>query len=203
VARGSTKQARQAPDPQRRRIEIADAALMVLGTEGSRGLTHRAVDEAAGLPPGSTSNYFRTRDALLEAAALRHAELDMQAAADVDAALTAVEGPITREQAKFMILVGLDRIMAEETRFALIARFELTLEAGRRPSLAPVMAENRRHFAGIATALIGATGCETPVAHGAQLLGLMDGITADHLQPEPTLDREAIEALIDRFLAGC
>lgn len=39
-----------------------------------RGLTHRAVDEAAGLPQGSTSNLARTRAALLEAAVRRLAE---------------------------------------------------------------------------------------------------------------------------------
>lgn len=188
MARASTK-ARQAPNPERRRRQIADAAIEVLGTEGSRGLTHRAVDEAAGLPPGSTSNYFRTRDSLLEAAAHRHAELDMPA--------------VTDEQAKMMILAALDRIMADEARFALVARFELTLEAARRPSLAPVMAENRRHFVGIATTLLRATGCAAPEAHGRELIGLMDGITADCLQPEPTLDRERTEALIERFLAGC
>ncbi|MDO3649243.1 TetR/AcrR family transcriptional regulator [Nocardia mangyaensis] len=47
------------------RDRVLDAAIEVLGTRGSRALTHRAVDEAAGLPTGSTSNYFRTRDALL------------------------------------------------------------------------------------------------------------------------------------------
>ncbi len=175
----------------------------MLGTEGSRGLTHRAVDEAAGLPPGSTSNYFRTRDSLLEAAAHRHAELDMPAAADVAAAITALDGTVTHEQAKFMILAALDLIMADDTRFALVARFELTLEANRRSSLRPVMAENRRHFVGVAITLLRATGCKTPETHGRELIGMMDGITADCLQPEPTLDRAAIEALIERFLAGC
>ncbi|WP_167045919.1 TetR family transcriptional regulator [Salinibacterium sp. ZJ454] len=42
-----------------------DAALDLLGTEGLRSLTHARVDERAGLPKGSTSNYFRTRAALL------------------------------------------------------------------------------------------------------------------------------------------
>ena len=39
-----------------RRTAILDAALELVGTLGMRGLTHRAVDAAAGLPPGSTSN---------------------------------------------------------------------------------------------------------------------------------------------------
>ncbi|MFD3746862.1 TetR/AcrR family transcriptional regulator [Nocardia sp. NPDC058633] len=48
-----------------KREQVLDAAIEVLGTGGSRALTHRAVDQAADLPPGSTSNYFRTREALL------------------------------------------------------------------------------------------------------------------------------------------
>src|SRR5216117_2291021 len=41
-----------------------DAAIELVGTEGLRSLTHARVDERAGLPKGSTSNYFRTREAL-------------------------------------------------------------------------------------------------------------------------------------------
>jgi hypothetical protein len=47
--------------------EIADAAIGLLAAEGMRGLTHRTVDRAADLPKGSTSYYFRTRQALLQA----------------------------------------------------------------------------------------------------------------------------------------
>ena len=59
-----------------RRAEIADAAISTLARDGMRGLTHRAVDRAAGLPEGSASYYFRTRQALLQATVERLAELD-------------------------------------------------------------------------------------------------------------------------------
>lgn len=39
--------------------------MTLVGTEGIRALTHGRVDAAAGLPPGSTSNHFRTRAALV------------------------------------------------------------------------------------------------------------------------------------------
>src|SRR5882762_7629376 len=48
-----------------RRRRLADAAIDTLATAGMRGLTHRSVDRAAGLPEGSCSYYFRTRHALL------------------------------------------------------------------------------------------------------------------------------------------
>lgn len=56
-----------------RREDLLDAAIAVLGESGIHGLTHRAVDVAAGLPAGSASNHFRTRDALLNAVAERFA----------------------------------------------------------------------------------------------------------------------------------
>lgn len=54
-----------------RRSDLADAGLQVLGAGGSRALTHRAVDQAAGVPAGTCSNYFPRRSALLLALAER------------------------------------------------------------------------------------------------------------------------------------
>ena len=50
-----------------RRRTLADAGLSILAGEGARGLTHRAVDRKAGVPTGTATNYFRTRDALISA----------------------------------------------------------------------------------------------------------------------------------------
>ena len=50
-----------------RRRRLADAGIAVLAAEGMRGLTHRAVDGHAGVPVGTASNYFRSRDDLVGA----------------------------------------------------------------------------------------------------------------------------------------
>lgn len=47
------------------RRRALEAAVHLIGTEGIRALTHGRVDAAASLPPGSTSNHFRTRAALV------------------------------------------------------------------------------------------------------------------------------------------
>lgn len=49
----------------RTRRQALDAAVTLIGEEGIRALTHGRVDAAASLPPGSTSNHFRTRAALV------------------------------------------------------------------------------------------------------------------------------------------
>ncbi|WP_150958242.1 TetR/AcrR family transcriptional regulator [Microbacterium testaceum] len=50
-----------------RATHVLAAAVRVLASQGARGLTHRAVDAAAALPLGSTSNLFRTRRDLVAA----------------------------------------------------------------------------------------------------------------------------------------
>ena len=69
-----------------RREQVLDAAITVLGQHGVHGVTHRAVDAAAGVPQGTTSNYFRTRDALLEGVVGRFSERERAAFEELAAA---------------------------------------------------------------------------------------------------------------------
>ena len=59
------------------RTRALDAAIDLVGTEGLRSLTHARVDERADLPKGTTSNYFRTRAALLNGVVERIVEREM------------------------------------------------------------------------------------------------------------------------------
>jgi DNA-binding transcriptional regulator YbjK len=203
VATASRTRKRNPPDPAKRRTEIADAALAVLGSEGSRGLTHRAVDEAAGLPAGSASNYFRTREALLEAAARRHLELDMPPAELLEA-LTKDKTPLSRADLRALILAALEPILAESTRGRLVARYELTLESTRRQELHAVMDELRKTVAELTAVALRRSGCKEPKLHARHLVAVLDGIAIDQVsETSPTLDRPAIEQLVDRFLDTC
>src|SRR4029450_13043971 len=56
---------------QGRREQILEAALRVIGRSGREAVTHRAVAEEAGVPLGSATHYFDSRDDLL-AEALEH-----------------------------------------------------------------------------------------------------------------------------------
>src|SRR3712207_7033382 len=69
--------------PAATRERALEAAVELLGAHGVRALTHARVDERAGLPPGSTSNWFRTRRALLAGVVERIAERER---ADLDPA---------------------------------------------------------------------------------------------------------------------
>ncbi|APF40692.1 hypothetical protein BHE16_06335 [Neomicrococcus aestuarii] len=51
--------------PMRTRERALKAAVTVVATKGFQALTHASVDAEAELPAGSTSNYFRTKSALI------------------------------------------------------------------------------------------------------------------------------------------
>ncbi|WAC91850.1 TetR/AcrR family transcriptional regulator [Mycobacterium sp. Aquia_213] len=120
---------RKADVEGRRRI-LCDAAIQLLADEGAKGLTHRKVEQQAGLPDGTTSSYFRTRSALLRATAERVAELDaaefetvMQRRALAEATTTATTLSLLADMViRSATGPGLDRSRA---------RYELALHAHR------------------------------------------------------------------------
>ena len=113
-----------------RRQQLLDAAIVALGGSGIHGLTHRAVDSAAGLPAGSASNHFRSRDALLEAVADRIVERE-RANWEELATTTVPTTPAKLAET----LVKAAREMAGRHRDLTMARYAILLEAANHPPL--------------------------------------------------------------------
>ncbi|HVZ34504.1 MAG TPA: hypothetical protein VG963_18875, partial [Polyangiaceae bacterium] len=141
-----------------RRVCIAEAAIEVIARNGGRGLSHRAVDSALGLPLGSVSYYFRTRKALLGAAITRLVQRDEQ---DVRDLVEALRKRGAAPDAATFVLELVRRWSRRDNRIWLAARFELLLEAARVGSQHPLIAA-RRKFLARAQALFVSLGAETP-----------------------------------------
>ncbi|WP_226899715.1 TetR/AcrR family transcriptional regulator [Nonomuraea phyllanthi] len=175
---------------------VADAAITLLAERGMRGLTHRAVDEAAGLPPGSTSNLARTRAALLELTLSRLSELEMRALApayEID--------PSRPEDMPARIAEALHVQLMDRRRT--LARYELALEATRRPELREIYDRAGRRFRDPSVALLAAAGSRDPARHARQLVAFGEGLMFDAIAGAgamPTRD-ELAEAVRD-LLAG-
>jgi AcrR family transcriptional regulator len=113
-----------------RRDELLDAAISVLGERGIHGLTHRAVDAAAGLPAGSTSNHFRTRDALLNAVVERFAARER---ANWEELATTMYPVTPQELARALAVFAYEATGPHRT--LTLARYAILVEAGIHPSL--------------------------------------------------------------------
>ncbi|MGW4145314.1 TetR/AcrR family transcriptional regulator [Streptomyces albogriseolus] len=150
---------------------VADAALALLAERGMRGLTHRAVDEAAGLPQGSTSNVARTRQALLELAVRRLADRE-------ERVLALQELPDPREGADAVLdaLALTAHRALTHNRELTLARYELALEATRRPELRAHFDAAGARFRAQLTTLVTALGSPSPDRHALTLIAWADGL---------------------------
>src|SRR5262245_63389327 len=141
-----------------------------------RGFTHRAVDRTAGLAEGSTSYYFRTREALMFAALKRMAELDTVAldvgdVEELDADLETLAALTTK------ILLS----WLTEGRERLLARFELTLESTRRPALRARMMTYGASFRVMTEQRIAAAGASEAKRRAKTLVAHIDGLLLHQL----------------------
>ncbi|MFF2731201.1 TetR/AcrR family transcriptional regulator [Streptomyces sp. NPDC058008] len=149
---------------------IADAALALLAERGMRGLTHRAVDERAGLPQGSTSNHARTREALLEVTVRRLAELEGRVL--IPGELRAAGGP---DQMAAGLAHALHRYLTGSTEL-LVCRYELALEATRRPGLRTLYDEAGKGLREPLVALMSAAGSAEPERHALSVVAWAEGM---------------------------
>lgn len=184
------------PVNSQRREQIADAALEVLATEGAHGLTHRSVDECAGLPRGTTSNFFNSRQALLLGAGHRLADRHW---AYVNVLREELGSPLDRGK----LAEILARVVSGEGELRLLhlARYELFLAGVRDPSLHAVLTELRNASLEIAVTLLQAARLPEPERRVQLLSSVLNGLLFDRLTV-PNLDPaltepEAVGEIID------
>ena len=175
-----------------RRTAILDGALEVLAEQGMRGLTHRAVDAAAGLPPGSTSYYFRSRAALVTGCVQRLVERDLtEDVATVDAAVPGAGPDLPAVLAGALTAVGVRMATAERQRT--LARYELSLAAVRDAALRAELVAGGDTIRRRGTALLARAGITEPDAAAEELAALLDGLVYTALVRGPR-DADALAA---------
>lgn len=157
--------------PSARSELIADTAIELLAGHGLRGLTHRAVDSAAGLPQGSTSNHARTRAALLEATVRRLAVRESQ--------VISLEEMPSGQGAEALaggLALAVHRYLTLHPSL-LVARYELALEISRSPGLREMYVRTGTSaFREPLTAMLRRAGSAEPERHTLSLVAWCDGM---------------------------
>jgi DNA-binding transcriptional regulator YbjK len=161
-----------------RRALLADAAIGVLADLGTRGLTHRAVDRAAGLPPGTTSAYYRTRQALLTALVRRLVDLDQ---AELQAAGGAA--PVPRDAAELTARIAAlaGRRLTGDGRRRSLARYACAIESVRHPELRDILVPRENAARAAVRDFLAAQGVPDPEERTVTLLTCVDGLVFDRL----------------------
>lgn len=174
---------------------LLDTAIEVLAAEGLRGLTHRAVDAHAGLSAGSTSYYYRTRMALLEAVLGRVLAFDVERMEALP--------PVAGDRAAMVESVTqVVRFLTGPGRAQLVARLELTMDAIRRPDLRRLMDGAQGKIAELTRPVVAGLGSTDPERDTALLLTLIDGLLLMELKAGPSDDDELRRRIEQAFRAA-
>jgi AcrR family transcriptional regulator len=176
--------------------QLLTAAVEVVADGGMRGLTHRAVDARAGLPQGSTSNVFRSRQALV-AGILEHL-LTSEAAE-----MATLPPPTTRDEFLDNVVRMTEYLLGPGLRFTK-ARYAIFLEAVSHPGLRD---EVTAAAARLVDALAEVVGVVVPSDPGevrtraALVLEALDAVLLGRVaRPLPVADTLAVRVLVGAAL---
>ena len=183
-----------------RRSDLLDVAIKLIANRGLAELTHRAIDQAAKLPQGSTSYYFPKKNDLLREAA-EHLVLELEKDCD------SLRIEFADVAAKKGFEKAIDHVAAvlvasvDEARDLFLARIELTIASSRNEELKGIGAKlteaGKRpiaFFIGLITDEVSDVPLDTYV-------GLLDGIALKYVTgqgPQPTT--EQIATLLKAFI---
>jgi TetR/AcrR family transcriptional regulator, regulator of biofilm formation and stress response len=154
---------------EERRERILRATLAVIAHSGIAGVTHRRVAEEAGVPLGSLTYWFATKDDLLRDALRRFVSEEAERLRAVSEALEAGADPA---EAAVQFASILENASGPEQ----VAQFELYLEAARNPALRDIAAESFRAYEEVAAAALRAVGVEDAEAAAPLFVSLSDGL---------------------------
>ena len=176
------------------RARILDAAVELLGTQGLKALTHIRVDVVAGVPKGSTSNYFRTRAALFTGVVEWLAELDL-------ADLLRPPSPPADVGAFVALLAHAVETATTASRTRTIARYVLFLEGTHNDDVGRPLLAGRAHFRSFVETTMERLGATDPVAAATALTAVGDGMIIHRVTVDPDADVLApINAVVRAFL---
>ncbi|MFF8927548.1 TetR/AcrR family transcriptional regulator [Streptomyces longwoodensis] len=184
-----------------RRAALVDAGITVLAQEGARGLTFRAVDTAGGVPVGTASNYFASRDDLLRQIDTRlHARL----APDPDVIGELMTRPRDRSLVTALMRDLMSRVVRDRTGY--LALLEMRLEATRRPELRTSFTESVRGEVDFGIAFHRDAGLPGGDGTVVVLYLAMLGLILEHLTLPGVLDGvlpgvDVPEGLVERIVA--
>ncbi|MFF1816740.1 TetR/AcrR family transcriptional regulator [Kribbella sp. NPDC058245] len=172
------------------RTRALQAAVELLGTEGLRSLTHARVDDRAGLPKGSASNYFRSRAALLSGVVDWLAEADRQAAGPAFRPATAAE---------FVdVMCGLFDLITRVNRVRTTARLILFLEGSHDPVLREALSRGHAALKAGVTEALASLGVADPAVAAQTVAAVSEGLILHRIARYDDDDPRPVFELIAR-----
>jgi DNA-binding transcriptional regulator YbjK len=194
--------ARRSDQPDRRDL-LLDATIGLVVEGGLSAVTHRAVERAAGVPHGSVTYHFGSRDDLIDAlvdrmVAVCSAQVQ-EIAQQVAMALAGPAGRATSAGLDVDAVTGALIRWMDTARDLQLARLELELAAARDARLRARMTEAALVFWRMCEPIVLAMGSTDPELDGRAMGAAVDGFLLDRLShdpPDPAVVRAGVRQLL-------
>ena len=184
--------------PRPRRERLLEVTIELIAREGVDAVTHRRVAQLAGVPLGSTSYYFSSREEMLVQAL---ETFGRQEIASLRARLTDV--PLRRPSGRRYVDELLDFLAPQlgSDHWRTVAQYALLCEAARRPELAPVVREWNQAWWTVLEEVFEALKAPDPTLEARMLLAMLDGFLIEQLgAPEADFVAAVLKPALRRAL---
>lgn len=173
----SASAAEQGGERPDRRALILDATVRILVSDGLAAVTHRAIAREADVPLAATTYYFRSKDELVIEAVAILVEDEVARVAQ----RAAVLGERITSPSDTAAALAEALFPDADAAGALLAKFEVYLEAARRPGLRPTAQQWRAAFTGLAESALALAGHDDPSRLAPLLVAGIDGLLVHEL----------------------
>jgi DNA-binding transcriptional regulator YbjK len=189
---------RRANRDNERRVLLLETTLDVIGSEGVDAVTHRRIAELAGVPLGSTTYWFASRQEMLSEALEHFARLDMESTRQRLAAVLEAGASRKRLVDEFVAYL-LPQFAEGRTHTA--AQYALLQEAARDPALEPVVREWTQAWQRVLTEFITGLGADRPELEARMFLAMLDGLSLVQLAvPDEDFEHAVLRPALDTWL---
>jgi DNA-binding transcriptional regulator YbjK len=178
--------------------------LHLIAEDGIDAVTHRAVADAAGVPLGSTTYWFASRQEMLRQA------LEYFARLEIESLHERLDPIIGRRLSRKRLADEFTALLLPQLgpqRWRTVAQYALMQEASRRPELEPVCREWSEAWEAALAELFGSLDARDPRLEARMFLAMLDGLLLGQLAApqddvENSLLRPALRSWFARIPGG-
>jgi TetR/AcrR family transcriptional regulator, regulator of biofilm formation and stress response len=182
-----------------RRLALLDATLEVIGAEGVDAVTHRRVADVAGVPLGSTTYWFSSRQAMLTEALEHFARADIANARERFRRVLAGR-PSRRRLVDEFVAYLMPQL--GPGRANTIAQYALLEQASREPELEPVVRDWTEAWQAALAEVFTELGARRPELEARMFLAMLDGLSLVQLAaPDDDFETKVLRPALDTWFA--
>lgn len=188
------------PQGHARRLLLLQTTLRLIAEEGIDAVSHRSVAEAAGVPLGSTTYWFSSRQDMLRQALEHFARLEIETLREHLGAVLGRRLSRKRLADEFTDLLA---PQLGQARWRTVAQYAFLNEAARQPELEPICREWTAAWQEALEEVFVSLRVRDPELEARMFLAMLDGLLLEQLatpdpKPKENVIRPALRAWFDR-----